>query len=721
MERISFSTGQSFRLDGEHVEVIRSLQPDRVQLEHHLTGEIVTEHIGDLLECYADGRLVATDLYGKEIASEKRIAPLAVSLKPRDRHEVQMKLDILTHLRREVGAKLTRKNIKESYNKAKEWIANRVKKAADAINAELIAHAAQKKQRKADDAEDVPAPKLSLGVPSEETVYSWHRVQRKAEGDPNALVPRHADKGSRAPRLSQETRELMDQLIRDRYLTQARMTMRHVHQLLMADIVKRNQDLPADSQIRAPSYTAFRDRIRSYSVFEVYARRYGGEAARRKFSHRGVGEVTTRIQQRYEVDHMRLDVIVIDRKWRIPLGRPWITAIIDRHSRMIVGYHIGFQTPNVYSVLRALKSAVLPKNKLLRRIAEVAGSWPCWGLFEELVCDNGLELHAGALRRAALELGITLTFCGARDPQGKGTIERFFRTLTIQFIQLLPGTTRSNTKDRGEVNPAEEARIDLEDLEKTFLKYIVDVYMRQPHEGLADTPINVWDESAKHHPPYLPGDAERVRLSLAVTRTLPLTEKGVTFDGLQFNSPELNKMRRSAALKLGPSPEVIVKIDPDDLMHIHVAFKGKAYVKVPHVSPEYAEGLTMDQHMAIRRHDRQRVNESNVMTLLESKGQLQAMVDALYDKPKAGKATVTKVALKEALKSVNAFKPSGSGEAGAVAGSRSPSAKGVPSMVKTIGTYLSRMFASPYDDDEAKDYDVSFSAPTARDSARDAQ
>jgi hypothetical protein len=49
------------------------------------------------------------------------------------------------------------------------------------------------------------------------------------------------------------------------------------------------------------------------------------------------------------------------------------------------------------------------------------------------------------------------------------------------------------------------------------------------------------------------------------------------------------------------------------------------------------------------------VKESTTATLLESKLQLQAMVDELYKKPKAGKPSKDKAALKEALKAVSAL------------------------------------------------------------------
>ncbi len=700
MDRISFSQGQAYRLDGELVEVVRRLEPNRVQLENQATGDIITEQVEDLLDCYDEGRLVVTDLYGTPMIGNAATPPIDAShANQRERLEGFLRMDVLTYFRRMVGGPLTRKGIASVYEDAAGWVSAKVAETAAALK---VALAPKHTPRTKDDDQAPVPPRFKLVVPTKETIYAWERRQRKADGDAMSLMPAHRNKGRKGDRTSDEARELMDQLIRDRYLTRQRLTMRHVFLLMKAEAARLNATRPKEAHIVVPSYTTLRNRIRACSAFEVCVRRYGPEAARRKFQHRGVGEVTTRIQQRYEVDHMRFDVVVIDRRWRIPLGRPWLTLILDRHSRMPVGYYIGFETPNAYSVLRALKSALLPKNRLLKRFVEVVGSWPCWGICEELVTDNGMELHSGPLRRAALELGITLTFCGARDPQGKGTIERFFRTMAIQLVHLLPGTTRSNAKDRGDTNPAHEARVDLENLERVVLKYLVDVYMRQHHERLGDQPVNVWQESAKLHPPVLHGDAERLKLSLALTKTMKLREEGICFEGLRYTSPELTKIRRRAALKLGSTPNMIVKIDPDDLMSIHVALKGQQYLKVPHACPEYAEGLTMAQHRAIRTHDRKRVKASDQATLLESKLQLQAMVDALYAKPKAGGSSVTKKALKEALKAVNDFTPQDS------------VVKKTVSTVKKIGTYLSEMFQSPYLDTEDQDYEVSFSTSKSR-------
>jgi putative transposase len=52
----------------------------------------------------------------------------------------------------------------------------------------------------------------------------------------------------------------------------------------------------------------------------------------------------------------------LDRK---PIGRPWLTLVIDVASRMIAGFHLSLDSPSSASVALAISHAVLPKQKFL--------------------------------------------------------------------------------------------------------------------------------------------------------------------------------------------------------------------------------------------------------------------------------------------------------------------------------------------------------------------
>ncbi len=75
------------------------------------------------------------------------------------------------------------------------------------------------------------------------------------------------------------------------------------------------------------------------------------------------------------MDHSRLDIFVVDESTRLPLGRPWLTLIIDDNTRVVIGYYISFEPPSGVSMTRALKHALEPKELY----PETKGVWDAWG------------------------------------------------------------------------------------------------------------------------------------------------------------------------------------------------------------------------------------------------------------------------------------------------------------------------------------------------------
>ena len=104
-----------------------------------------------------------------------------------------------------------------------------------------------------------------------------------------------------------------------------------------------------------------------------------------------------------------MDVILVDEKHRLPIGRPWLTLLIDICTRMVTGYYLSLDPPSSISVALALQHAVLPKDEWLTARG-ISAAWPVQGLPELLHMDNGKEFHAKALRRGAEEYGIRLFY-----------------------------------------------------------------------------------------------------------------------------------------------------------------------------------------------------------------------------------------------------------------------------------------------------------------------
>jgi putative transposase len=99
--------------------------------------------------------------------------------------------------------------------------------------------------------------------------------------------------------------------------------------------------------------------------------------------------------------------------------KAFLFAIIDDHSRLIV--HAGFYlNERLENFLDCLKKAVAKR-----------------GLPRKLYLDNGPAFRSHQLRLCLASLGVELVHCKAYVPQGKGKIERWFRTCRMKFLPLL--------------------------------------------------------------------------------------------------------------------------------------------------------------------------------------------------------------------------------------------------------------------------------------------
>ncbi len=99
--------------------------------------------------------------------------------------------------------------------------------------------------------------------------------------------------------------------------------------------------------------------------------------------------------------------------------KAFLFAIIDDHSRLIV--HAQFYlNERLENFLDCFKKAAAKR-----------------GLPRKLYLDNGPAFRSHQLRLCLASLGVELIHCKAYVPQGKGKIERWFRTCRLRFLPLL--------------------------------------------------------------------------------------------------------------------------------------------------------------------------------------------------------------------------------------------------------------------------------------------
>ena len=109
--------------------------------------------------------------------------------------------------------------------------------------------------------------------------------------------------------------------------------------------------------------------------------------------------------------------------------KSYLIAFIDDHSRLIV--HGGFyRSERTLSFMDAFEQALLKR-----------------GLPRKLYVDNGSAFRSRRLMHTSASLGIALCHARPYQPQGKGKIERFFKSVRSQFLPGFTGTTLDEIND----------------------------------------------------------------------------------------------------------------------------------------------------------------------------------------------------------------------------------------------------------------------------------
>jgi putative transposase len=109
---------------------------------------------------------------------------------------------------------------------------------------------------------------------------------------------------------------------------------------------------------------------------------------------------------------------------RVDGRKTYLFAFIDDHSRAIVGHRWGYAEDTV-RLGAALRPALAAR-----------------GVPQAIYVDNGSAFIDSWLLRACARLGIKLIHSTPGRPQGRGNIERLFRTVTQEFVVEIAGQAR---------------------------------------------------------------------------------------------------------------------------------------------------------------------------------------------------------------------------------------------------------------------------------------
>ncbi len=398
------------------------------------------------------------------------------------------------------------------------------------------------------------------------TLYRWISDYESTGLISSLVRSKRSDKGQN--RLSLEIEEIIRTTIEDVYLTKQRHSIKSLYDAIA---IKCN-----NAKINTPHPNTIRNRISSISDEIKISRRYGSKKAINMFQESVSAFPNANYPLSYvQIDHTKLDIILVDDILRKPIGRPWITLAFDVFSRMICGFYISFDPPNAMSTGLCLTHAILPKEKwLIQR--EISSSWPVWGVPTNIHLDNAKEFRGNMLKRACQEYGININWRPVARPHFGGHVERILGTL-LKEIHELPGTTFSNPKERGEYKSEDKAAMTLNELEKWLTIYIIDVYHKRIHSEIQTTPEKQWEDGilgTKNSPgrglPPRIIDEQRLILEFMPYEERTIQDYGVVIDEIHYYSDILRKWINSKDIT---NPKVkrkfIFKRDPRNISSVY--------------------------------------------------------------------------------------------------------------------------------------------------------
>lgn len=447
-------------------------------------------------------------------------------------------------------------------------------------------------------------------VPSLSSIRRWHNRLKANQFNLAALIPQHYMKGN-SKQITEGMAHAIDKAIHE-YCLGKGYKAKYVHENLLPNVVK---ELGLNAE-KVPTYNTFRRRLTEVPEYVKYRKRHGHCSAQSAYpGGRNFERAKTKLE-RVEIDHTPLDVIIVDKDGK-ELGRPFATFIICCATRMILGFFISMEPVNRRNVLKAYIHSVLPKTYVKNKYKDIKNEWPCFGLYGELISDNGKDLVAQDVRDALFAMGVDYKQSKKRMPHLKGTIERFMRTINESLLHQVPGTTASSYQKKTEQQAKQDACLTFEELEHLIHKWVIDCYHMEVHRSLNDTPLNVWKKNGTVlEPPLLPDSYESLAWLLMEKKDRKLQKNGVSIFQLTYQSEDLANLAR----RIGYGRTVTVYYNPDNLSTLTVIDPTtEEHIKAKCTFSEYANGeINLKEHNVRRKLIRehmlkvQRANESDL-------------------------------------------------------------------------------------------------------------
>ncbi|MBS0353424.1 MAG: DDE-type integrase/transposase/recombinase [Proteobacteria bacterium] len=411
---------------------------------------------------------------------------------------------------------------------------------------------------------------------SERTIHKDLRRFWQGGQTRNALLPHYQFSGrkegghtagrGRRPLLRVATYQLeaedlarFHKIIKKHYVKDSRCTVTGAYQRLLDEhyaYLDGNNQRFIYSQEERPTFRQFSYFLNRHYSIEVRIRGREGDKDFERNHRSNEGTVLADclgVGHFYEIDATIVDVYIVSSiDINKIIGKPTLYLIIDRQSRLIVGFYIGLENASWTGAKEAIASISANKIALCEYygVTYNAEDWPADKVFpKEFLGDRG-EMISGASNQLTNGLQVTVTNTPGLRPDWKSLVENSFKLIHESLKDVVPAyDPPSNAMRRRGKQYEKDACLTLHDFGKTLLLAIIahnrkamPNYKLSPREIADDvmpTPIALWNHGIVERSGLLTKYSESVvRRELLPTGEAVVTAEGILFKDCFYSCPE---------------------------------------------------------------------------------------------------------------------------------------------------------------------------------------
>jgi hypothetical protein len=411
---------------------------------------------------------------------------------------------------------------------------------------------------------------------SERTLHKDLRRYWQGGQTPQALLANYHRSGrcvahvtagrGRAPNGSCETYQLTEidianfrEVITKRYLKDKRTTAVDAYNYMLAtkySFIDGNGKACINPLGSYPSKRQFRHYLNSNFGLEARLRSREGEKDFERDHRAKVGTIARDclgVGHIYEIDATICDVYLVSSADVTKIiGKPTYYLIVDRHSRLIVGFYIGLENASWICATEAILSIAADKAELCAHygVPYDPEDWPAHGIMpKEFLADRG-EMISASSSQISDELGLTVTNVPGKRPDWKSLVECGFKLTHGAIHDVTPAydPPSNATKRRGK-HYEKDACLNLKEFGFIILSAIIaqnrkairdyPLSLTQITAGVLTDPISLWNEGVVKRMGALSKYKEStVRHALLPRDNAKVTAEGILFRDCYYTCPE---------------------------------------------------------------------------------------------------------------------------------------------------------------------------------------